>query len=49
MSETDLLADAGKEQGEIIARYLIRRMQDGEVTPTEAVNLVAAHFHRRVC
>ena len=36
MMETDPLAAAGKEQGEIIAAYLIRRMQDGTITPIEA-------------
>jgi hypothetical protein len=44
VSETDPLADAGKEQGEIIARYLISRMQAGKITPTEAVDFVAAHI-----
>ena len=45
--ETDPLAAAGKEQGEIIAAYLIRRMQAGTITPIEAVKVVAAHIDQQ--
>ena len=45
MRETDPLVAAGKEQGEIIAAYLIRRMQAGTITPIEAVN-VGIHARR---
>jgi hypothetical protein len=41
MSQDDVLLNAGKEQGEVIAAYLIRRMHEGRITPTEAVNVVA--------
>ena len=47
MMETDPLAAAGKEQGEIIAAYLIGRMQAGTITPIEAVNVVAAHIDQQ--
>ena len=47
MSRDDVLLDAGKEQGEVIAAYLIRRMHEGRITPTEAVNVVAAHVEKQ--
>ena len=47
MTEMDPLVAAGKEQGEIIAAYLIRRMQAGTITPIEAVNVVAAHIDQQ--
>ena len=47
MSQDDVLLNAGKEQGEVIAAYLIRRMHEGRITPTEAVNVVAAHVEKQ--
>jgi hypothetical protein len=47
MSQDDVLLNAGKEQGEFIAAYLIRRMHEGRITPTEAVNVVAAHVEKQ--
>jgi hypothetical protein len=32
---------------EVIAAYLIRRMHEGRTTPTEAVNVVAAHVEKQ--
>ena len=43
MSQDDVLLISGKEQGDVIAAYFIRRMQEGRITRTEAVNVVAAH------
>jgi hypothetical protein len=47
VTEADPLVAAGREQGEIIAGYLIRRMQEGSVTPVEAVNVVAALIQKQ--
>lgn len=47
MSEADRLVAAGREQGEIIAGYLMRRMQEGSITPVEAVNFVAALIEKQ--
>ena len=47
MASDDVLLNAGKEQGEVIAAYLIRRMHEGRITPTEAVNVVAAHVEKQ--
>ena len=47
MNQDDVLLNAGKEQSEVIAAYLIRRMHEGRITPPEAVNIVAAHVEKQ--
>jgi len=42
----DLLA-AGKEQGEIMAAYLVDRMTKGKLSPAEAVDVVATHVEQQ--
>jgi hypothetical protein len=46
-SEADWLVAAGKEQGEMIAGYLMCRMQEGRITPMEAVSIVAVLLEKQ--
>jgi hypothetical protein len=47
MTDKDPFVTAGEDQGEIVAAYLIDRMKQGKLTPTEAVNIVAAHIEQQ--
>jgi len=47
MTEDDPFVVAGREQGDIIAAYLIGRMKEGKLSPAEAVNIVAAQIEQQ--